>query len=62
MVARELLLPYSRTIPGLVSVRGLSMLFEVHTIIPLFLHANSGKIPEIRLQNFPPNHFSLTIS
>jgi len=35
MVARGQLLHYSRTIPGLVLVRGLSMLPEVHTIIPL---------------------------
>jgi len=45
MVERGQLLTYSRTIPGLVSVRGLSMLPEVHTIIPLSLHANFVKNP-----------------
>jgi len=60
------ILPYNRIMPGLVSIRGLSTLPKIHTIIPLSLHANSIKIPELRLQNFPsaffPSHYSLTIS
>jgi hypothetical protein len=49
MFGRGQLLPYIRTVPGLITVRELSMVPQVHTIIPLSLHANSGKIPEIRL-------------
>jgi len=60
------ILPYSRIIPGLVSVQGLSTLPKIHNVISLSLHVNSIKTPELRLQNFPstfsPSRYSLTIS